>query len=130
MPKPAININTKDYLGETRVIVNGNDWEIKLPGAGTELRLSQSQRRIKLLDKKMNDDTATEADYDLYDKLENQSIAIFTDMFRDGTDSNQSVKDWVEATPLAVIMASFEDIKEQAANKDDTKDTKASEPTA
>lgn len=116
MSKAAINIDTSKYLGETRVIVDGQDWRIYLPGAGTELRLSQAQRRIKLLDKKMADDTAVEADYDLYDKLENQSIAIFTDMFKDGSEDNAAVKAWVEATPLAVIMASFEDIKEQAQN--------------
>ncbi|HUH57784.1 MAG TPA: hypothetical protein VL020_04650 [Pseudomonadales bacterium] len=116
MSKQAININTSQYLGETRVIVDGQDWEIKLPGAGTELRLSQAQRRIKLLDKKIENDTAVEADYDLYDKLENQSISIFTNMFKDGSEDNAAVKEWVESTPLAVIMASFEEIKEQAQN--------------
>ena len=116
MSKQAININTSQYLGETRVIVDGQDWEIKLPGAGTELRLSQAQRRIKLLDKKIENDTAIEADYDLYDKLENQSISIFTNMFKDGSEDNAAVKEWVESTPLAVIMASFEEIKEQAQN--------------
>lgn len=118
MAKQAISIDTSKYLDNTRVVIDGNDWGIKLPGAGTELRLSQAQRRIKLLDKKINDGTAQEADYDLYDKLENQSIDLFAKVFNDGTDDNASVRAWIEDTPMSVIMATFEDIKEQAQDAD------------
>lgn len=110
----SISITTSDYLEEKHILVDGNDWIIKLPGAGSELRLSQSNRRMKLLDKKIEDGTATEADFDLYDKLENNTIDMFKNMLNDQTTDNKSVIDWIENTPLAVINASFEEIKKQA----------------
>jgi hypothetical protein len=114
MSKSAISITTSDYLEEKHVLVDGRDWVIKLPGAGTELRISQAQRRMKLLDKKINDGSASEEDYDLYDKLENNTITVFENMFNDGTTENESVKQWIQETPMGVIMAAFEEIKKQA----------------
>jgi len=114
MTNGPISITTSDYLEQKNILVDGNSWTIKLPGAGTELRISQSQRRIKLLDKKIEDGSATEADFDLYDKLENGTIELFQNMFNDGTETNQTVIEWVETTPLAVIVAAFESIKSQA----------------
>lgn len=114
MSKSAISITTSDYLEEKHILVDGKDWLIKLPGAGTELRISQSQRRMKLLDKKINDGSATEEDYDLYDKLENNTLTVFENMFNDGTPENESVRQWVQDTPMGVIMAAFEEIKKQA----------------
>lgn len=110
----AITINTSKYMGEKRVVIDGNDWKVTLPGAGEELRMSQAQRRIKLLDKKIEDGSATEADYDLYDKLEADMLQRFVDMFNDGSKDNKTVKDWVNNTPFAIIAASFEEVKKQS----------------
>lgn len=112
-----LTINTGNYLQDKHILVDGKDWTVKLPGAGTELKLSQSKRRIKLLDKKIENGTATEEDYDLYDELEDMTLKTFESMFNDGTEDNKSVVDWVRNTPLIVIMAAFEEIKKQAENK-------------
>lgn len=113
----SISIKTADYLQEKHIEVDGNDWTIRLPGAGSELRLSQANRRIKLLDKKIADGTAKESDFDQYDRLENLTLEMFEKMFNDGTTENKTVKDWVRNTPLVVIMAAFEEIKKQAESK-------------
>lgn len=114
MPKPAISITTSDYLEEKYIQVDGKDWKIKLPGAGAEMRISQATRRMEFLDKKIKNGTAEEKDLDLYDKLEAGTLEIFEEMFNDGTEENQSVKDWVRNTPMPVILAAFDEIKRQA----------------
>lgn len=117
MSKGAISITTSDYLEEKHIMVDGKDWLIKLPGAGTELRISQAQRRIKLLDKMIEDGSATKEDFDKYDELENQTLELFNNMFNDGTPENTSVHEWVANTPMVVILAAFEEIKKQAGEK-------------
>ena len=109
----AITISTKDYLKPRKVLVDGMEWDLQMIGAGSELAMSQSQRRIKLLDQKIANDTATEEDFDLYDKLERQFFAMFENIFNDGTATNASVKKWVADTPTSVILLVFEDIKKQ-----------------
>jgi hypothetical protein len=118
----AIKITTSDYLKDKHVLVDGNDWTIKLPGAGTELRMSQSQRRMKLLDRKIENGSATDDDLDLYDKLENESMDMFYQMFNDGSETNKSVKEWIISTPLSVIMAAFKEIKRQSEDKEVAED--------
>ena len=38
----------------------------------------------------------------------------FKDMFKDGTKDNDKVKEWVEDTPIAIIVQVFEDVKKAA----------------
>jgi len=109
----SISINTKDFMKPRVVNVDGMDWNLKMIGAGSELAMSQAQRRIKLLDTKIANDTATEADFDLYDKLEQQFFIMFQNIFNDGTPDNASVKKWVSDTPTSIIILAFEDIKRQ-----------------
>lgn len=120
---PAISTST--YLKTRNVSVDGNIWALKAPGAKQELALSQSQRRLKRLDQKIEDGSADDADYDLYDKLEMQTYNMFKDIFKDSTDGNKQVTEWLENTPLAVVMQSFEDLSKQIENKgnDDTTGT-------
>lgn len=130
MAKHAIRIDTSKYMGERRVFIDDKDWLIKVPGIGTEFKVNQAQRRIKLLDKKIADGTATEADYDQYDQLEKNSIAMFYDMFSDGTEDNASVKQWVNATSMSVLLMVFEDIQKQSANGGVELDGKADDTNA
>ena len=109
-----IKISTGKYTREGKVDIDGNVWSIVLPGAGTELRLSQAQRRIKLLDAKIEKGDATEGDLDRYDELEALMYESFKKMLSDGTPENKSVNDWIENTPTAIIVQVFDDIKEAA----------------
>lgn len=118
MAQQAIKISTGKYTKEGKVDIDGNIWTIKLPGAGTEMKLSQAQRRLKLLDKKIEADTADEDDLDKYDKFEKVIFDTFKDMFRDGTPENAKVKEWVEDTPIAIIAQIFEDVKEAADGRE------------
>jgi len=125
-----IKISTKKYTKQGKVDVDGNIWEVKLPGAATELRLSQAFRGSKLwaarmskLDEKIDSGKISDSELDSYEEYkekyeENERIVFefFSDMFQDGTEDNVSVKAWIDATPTLVIQAVFEDMKEQVDN--------------
>jgi len=108
-------VDTTKYNKEGKVNVDGKIWSIKLPGAGKELRLSKAQRRLKFLQKKIDSGNYDESDLDAYDNLEDFTYNFFYEMFQDGTEDNSEVKAWMDDTPLAIIVQSFEDIKSQAS---------------
>lgn len=110
-------VDTSKYVKEGKVEVDGNLWTVRLPGANTEMKLSRYQRRSKLLQKKVDNGTATEEDLDKYDMMEDFYFEFFKNIFSDGTEDNKSVHDWVDNTPISIIMQAFEDIKKQAAEK-------------
>lgn len=112
-------VDTSKYTKEGKVEVDGNIWTVKIPGAGTEMKMSKYQRREKFLKSKLDNGTASEADLDTYDEIEEFFYDFFKNIFQDGTPENTSVHEWVEATPLSVIAQAFEDIKEQASKKVD-----------
>lgn len=116
-------IRTDKYQKEKKILMDGKEWIMRLPGAGDELALAQAQRRVKLLDKKIEDGTATEVDYDLYDKLENRTVEMFTKVFIDGSKDNEGVRKWLYDTPLVIIYEIFEDIKKQAEDNEAQKDS-------
>ena len=114
------SISTATYLKPRNVSVDGNVWSLKALGAKEELALSQTQRRLKRLDQKIADGSAVDADYDLYDKLEMQLYATFKTIFKDGTETNEQVTQWLESIPLSVVVKSFEELGKQIEAKDDT----------
>lgn len=113
-----VKISTNKYTKQGKVEIDGKLWEVKLPGAGTELKLSQAQRRLKVLDKKVEAGNATEEDLDRYDQYEKTIYDVFFNMFKDSTEDNSEVKAWIEETPMAIIMLAFEEIKEKANGTD------------
>lgn len=133
-----IKISTSDYNKEGKVEVDGKIWSVKLPGAGSELRLSQTFRSSKLygarianLDKKIDDGTVTDEELDKYEEYvfkyeesEKEILDFFVSVFKDDTKDNSEVKLWVEETPTAIIQLAFESIKGQAnGGSDDKKET-------
>lgn len=123
MPKaePVI-ISTDKYTKQGKVQVDGKIWSVKLPGAGTELKLNQAMRRIKVLDKKIETGDVTEEDLDRYDVYEKLMYDVFLGLFKDSTENNSEVQTWVNETPMAIIMMAFEEIKNQANGGDDAKE--------
>jgi hypothetical protein len=127
MPEP-VKISTSKYTKQGKVEVDGKVWSIVLPGAGTELKLSQAFRgsklwgsRINLLDEKINTGDITETELDKYEeyieKFESCERIIFdyfSTMFKDETEDNSEVKEWISGTPSIVMEMAFKDIKEQA----------------
>lgn len=127
-----LKISTANYNKQGKVEVDGHIWTVRLPGAGTELRLSQAMRssklygsRISLLDKKIDNKEITEAELDKYEEYakkyeENEQaiLSFFTGIFQDDTPDNSEVKQWVEDTPTAIIEMAFTDIKEQSNGAD------------
>lgn len=113
MPE-AIKISTSKYTKQGKVDIDGKIWSVTLPGAGTELKLSQAQRRIRVLDKKIESGDVTEEDLDRYDAYEKTVYDVFLNMFRDSTKDNSEVTKWVNETPLAIILLAFEEIKNRA----------------
>jgi len=107
-------IDTLKYNKDGKVDVDGKIWTVKLPGAGTELQMSRVQRRQKFLADKIEKGSYTEEDLDRYDEMEQWLFDFFKTMFTDGTEDNSEVSQWMEDTPLAIILQAFEDIKEQA----------------
>lgn len=129
-----IKISTGEYKTKGQVEIDGHLWEVSLPGAGTELRLSQAFRgsklwsaRIGILDKKIDSGKITEQELDKLEEYsqkyeENEKIIFdfFLNMFKDGTPDNASVTQWINDTPTAVIQLVFEDVKEQANKQKET----------
>lgn len=111
-------IDTSKYVTDGKVEVDGKIWDVVLPGAGTELRMGKMKRRTDLLSKKVEGGTATEADLDRLDAMEDEFLDLFKHMFKDSTKDNSEVAEWIEKTPMAIIMQAIEDIKEQANEND------------
>lgn len=132
MAQQVVKINTSKYSKTGKVNVDGHIWSIKLPGAGTELQLSQAFRkskifssRIGLLDKKIDEKTATDEDLDRYEKVSDEHdtnekliMQIFGNMFRDETKDNSEVKAWIQNTPTAFIQMAFDSINNQSTEKE------------
>lgn len=111
-------IDTAKYTRQGKVLVDGKEWTVVLPGAGKELEFSKMQRRVTLLEKKIQNGDATEEDLDRMDAFEDKMLDFFKSLFRDSTEDNSEVEQWVTDTPMAIIVASFEDIKKAAEEKD------------
>ena len=109
-----IKISTSKYNKEGKVEIDGKIWTVKLPGAATELRLNQAQRRLSVLEKKVKADEATEEDLDRYDGYEKTVYDVFRNIFKDDTKDNSEVNKWIDETPLMIIIMAFEDIRNQA----------------
>lgn len=107
-------IKTSNYIKSKKILVDGKEWEMRPPGAGDELALNQGKRRSERLEQKIKDGTATDQDYDTYDRIENNMYNIFRRMFKDTTEDNSEVNAWLSSTPMVVIMAILEDISKQA----------------
>lgn len=121
-----IKISTGSYKKEGAVEVDGNLWTAKMPGAATQLRYNQSQRRLQFLDKKLQDGTITSEELDQYDEHERSLYDIFLGIFRDGTEDNHAVKEWLDNTPLEILVLAMEDLKDQANGTQETSTKKSS----
>lgn len=127
-------ISTGKYTKEGKVNIDGHIWSIKLPGAGSELRLSQASRESKylsaLIDKlngKIDDGSVTEDELarleeynDKFTATEKTVFGYFRKMLRDDTEDNSEVEAWLEETPMGIIQLAIEDVKKQANAEDTT----------
>jgi len=111
-------IKTSNYIKIKTILIDGNTWTMKAPGAGDELSFSQSNRRLQLIQRKIENNTATDIDYDTCDKLENNIFNYLIEMFNDGTAENNQVKQWISNTPTFAIYNIIEDIKRQSETVD------------
>lgn len=132
-----IKISTTKYANKGKVDIDGNIWDVVLPGAGTELRFSQASRacklyaaRLELYDKKIESGNATEEDLNRYEEYsnifeENERVVfdIFLKSFNDSTEDNSQVRRWVEETPTVFIIMAFEEVKNAGAEKASGGDT-------
>lgn len=111
-------VDTSKYTRSGKVLVDGMNWDVILPGAGKELEYSKMMRRANFLQKKVDAGTADEKDLDRLDELEAKSIEYFAGIFKDTTKDNSEVKAWVNDTPMGIIIQSLEDIKAQVNEVD------------
>lgn len=115
-------IDTSKYTRSGKVQVDGMTWDVVLPGAGKELEYSKMMRRANFLQKKVDNGTAEEADLDRLDELELKSIDYFASIFKDATKDNSEVKQWINDTPMGIIIQSLEDVKSQVNDAETVKD--------
>lgn len=113
----SYEIKTGNYVKPLKINLDGNEWTMTSPGAGTEIRMGQIQRRITILDKKIADGTANDDDLDKYDEYEKQSFEYLLKIFSDSTPDNLNVKKWLESIPLGVANQIISDIAKQAIEK-------------
>jgi hypothetical protein len=138
----ALKISTSKYIKQGKVDVDGNIWDVIIPGAGTELRFSQASRlcrlyaaRISNLEKVFDavdaDDSKSMSEEDLsryeeyienYRQNEQIIYEILQNTFKDGTDGNKTVKQWINDTPMVVITKAFEDLKAQTSKANESTD--------
>lgn len=111
-------IKTSNYVTSKKILLDGQEWTMTAPGAGDELALGQAKRRSEMIEKKIQAGTASDEDYDTYDRLEDRIFKLFAKIFRDSTPDNSQVAAWLDATPMAVIYAIMEDIQKQAEAKE------------
>lgn len=121
-------IKTSNYIKTQKILVDGKEWTMHPPGAGDELALAQGKRRAERLEKKVKDGSASDEDLDTYDRIENNMYNIFRKMFKDNTEDNSEVNDWLNATPMVVIMAILEDIQKQAIEKKESESESKPKP--
>ena len=129
-----IRVSTNKYIKEGQVDIDGQIWNVKLPGSATETRMSQLQReakaneaRVTNLEKLIDKGEATDEDIDKYEALCDKSAAlteeaqsVFLRVFNDGTESNDSVRKWMEETPNAIQFQVCEDVKKGGEAKNET----------
>jgi len=117
-----IDIGADKYRAEKVVLFNGKNWRIRLPGARDELALSQIDRRMKHLEKRIESGTASDADLDKLDELEKKMYTVYLGFFQDETEDNSQVKAWLDDTPFGMVKVILEDITKQAEAKLDATD--------
>lgn len=120
-----IRASSNKYVKEGQVDIDGQIWNVKLPGSRTEMRMAQLQReakaneaRIASLEKLIDKGEATDDQIDRYEELceKSQALtaegqAVFLQVFSDGTKDNDSVRKWVDETPTVIQHMVFDDVK-------------------
>ena len=105
------------------VVVDGKKWQYIEPGMGSQQRLAQHMSRIKLygkwverLDAKIDNDSITEEEMlkseEYLDKIQKHTDGvkeIFNNTYRDGTEDNASVLQWLDVTPPWKIEKVFQE---------------------
>lgn len=112
-------VKTDQFKKQRNVLIDDMKVTVTQIGAGSQLTFSQIQRRLEFLDKKMKAGTTTEADLDLFESLERKMLDFFAQVINDGTPDNKHVKAWINATPLEVIQATFEEMQRQFKETDE-----------
>lgn len=121
-------IKTQGYLKKRTVLLDDMTVTVHPPGAGSELAFNQTQRRLDFLDKKIKAGTESEADLDLYETLEARTLAYFASILHDDTPDNRGIKEWLDKTPMPVILQAIDDMKRQF-EETDRKEGDAGNPT-
>lgn len=111
-------IKTSQYTKQRKVLIDGFEAVIKPLGAGSELEFSRTQRRIQFLNKRLEAGTISESELDHLDELEGKLLDFFSSVIQDATEDNHKVRDWLKATPLAVIQQAFDDMQKQFKDND------------
>jgi hypothetical protein len=107
-------IQTKSYVQEKTILIDGKTWTMKPLGAGDELAMSQMQRRASSIQKKVDTGEATDEDLDKLEVYETRVMQVFEGIFKDGSEDNSEVREWITNTPFSVIQAVIEEITKQS----------------
>lgn len=111
-------INSKEFSKKVHVKVDGIPMEFKAVGAGSELAQQQRERRINFLQKKVDAGTITEDELTLLEKLEEQTLTIFSDMLGAVDGNEKDIERWIYDTPTNNIIATFNNLKEMMEKED------------
>lgn len=115
-------IKTDKFKKERKVLIDGIEATVQQVGAGTQLTLSQTERRLELINRKLkagySDLEQMERDISQAEKLEDKMFDFFNQVIRDGSEDNATIKAWIDHTPLEVIQATFEEMQKQFKEND------------
>jgi hypothetical protein len=88
-----IEISTSKLTSRKHVLIDGHAYTVRKLGAGDELAISQILRQLeKLQEKAKSGKTLTPKDDDLFQELQERSLAIYASTFDDGGDGSKSRK--------------------------------------
>lgn len=113
----SININTDSFLKKEAIEIDGKVWQIMPLGSKSELEAQQATRRSKLYAMKVagfdqivdkgerlltKDEMADyESALESLEKCEQVIKTVFLKIFKDGSENNKGVQEWIDKTHLA-----------------------------
>lgn len=112
-----LEINTNTLKSRKKVLIDGQEYVVRKLGAGEELSLSQSMRRLNKLQQKELEGNLTEKEQDEVSQLAKNTLDILTGTFNDGGDGSKA-KALVSGLSAEELREIYERIFDESAETD------------
>jgi len=100
----SISITTKDFVKAKKVLIDDMEWDFIAPGAGLSLELSRLAREV----------TDKESSPEEQNKMIETMFEYYGSIFKDATEDNSQVTEWLRDTPIETIGLVVAEINKQS----------------